>query len=70
MVGWMERRYLGLPKGGLILAIVIGLIILIGGLNGLLSYYYSAPSFWWASVLVIFGVILLANAFYRMQKRR
>ncbi len=67
-----EEQCFGLPHGGAIVGIVIGLIILIWGVMllaqqaGLISNTVD----FWVIILIIFGVLMIAGAIYRMTRPR
>jgi uncharacterized membrane protein YvbJ len=61
----MENECFGLPRGGMIAGIVIGLIIILAGVSFLVQAVYPQINFpWWPFVLIIFGVLILAGALY------
>ena len=73
---YMPRRYerrheeecFGLPWGGAIAGIIVGLIIILAGLSWLLGF-----AFWriiWPLIVIIFGILVLAGALYGLRRRR
>jgi choline-glycine betaine transporter len=68
-----EEQCFGLPHGGAIVTVVIGVIILLWG--GLLLAQQagwiatSTPDFW-VVILIIIGVLMIAGAAYRMTRPR
>ena len=66
----VEHECFGLPKGGIIVGIVIGVLIVLAGLSLLLHEVYGTPEFWWPAVLIIFGALLVIGALYGMSRRR
>jgi len=63
-----EEECFGLPKGGAIAGIIIGLIIILAGLSWLLDF-----AFWkifWPMMVIIFGILILAGALYGLRRRR
>jgi formate hydrogenlyase subunit 3/multisubunit Na+/H+ antiporter MnhD subunit len=52
-----------------VFGIVVGVIIVLFGLSLLLQQLYGTPQFWWPSVLLIFGVLIIIGAIYRMRRR-
>jgi hypothetical protein len=63
-----ERACFGLPYGGVIIGIIIGLFIVILGLTqlaGLNISTYIGPF-----ILILIGVLVIAGALYGMSRRR
>ena len=58
-----EEDCFGLPHGGIIAAIIIGVLIIIFGVTMLFGI-----NFWeyWYIIIIIFGILLVAGAIYRM----
>lgn len=68
----MERECFGIPRGGTIVLIAIGLIVVLGGIIGLLQaagLLASSVSVW-PFVLIIFGLLIVIGALYGMGRRR
>jgi hypothetical protein len=69
-----EQECFGLPHGGAIVGIAIGLIILLWGVlllaqqAGLITST-GTPDFW-VVILIIIGVLMIAGAAYRMTRPR
>lgn len=63
-----ERRdeCFGLPRGGAIFGLVIGLIIILVGLRDLLGWRIDMGPF----VAIIIGILFLAGALYGLSRRR
>ncbi len=67
-----ESECFGLPHGGAIVGLVIGLIVIIYGFLLLAqqeNWITSLPNLWFVIVIVI-GVLLIAGALYRMNRPR
>jgi phosphoglycerol transferase MdoB-like AlkP superfamily enzyme len=64
----MENECFGLPNGGMIVGIVIGIIIIIAGISLFLQTTYGISINYWPIILIIFGILILAGGLYR-QKR-
>jgi len=60
-----EQECFGLPHGGLIAGLVIGIIIILAGISSLPGI--DIP--WWPFVIIIFGILILAGALYRYGRR-
>jgi hypothetical protein len=70
------RRYedeccFGLPRGGAIVGLAIGIIILFAGLIWLLQEANLIPSniSVWPFAAIVFGILILLGALYRMRRR-
>ena len=69
----VENECFGLPHGGLIVGIVIGVIILLWGFSEVLRQVYPNVNYsgWvWAFVPVIIGILIILGAIYKMQRRK
>jgi len=70
------RRYedecFGIPRGGAIVGLAIGLIIVLAGLIWLLQQAELIPKTVdvWPFAVIIFGILILIGAFYGMRRRR
>jgi hypothetical protein len=65
----MENECFGLPNGGMIAAIVFGVIIILVGL-GLFLQTFNITIDFWPIILIIFGVLILAGGLYRQRRYR
>jgi uncharacterized membrane protein YvbJ len=69
-----EQECFGLPRGGPIVGIIIGAIIIIVGLSqvpGLISpevREITDPLFW-PAIMIVFGVLIVGGALYRYSRR-
>ena len=63
----VESECFGLPNGGIIAAIVFGVIIVLVGL-GLFLQTYGININFWPFILVIFGILIVAGALYRRRR--
>jgi len=63
-----EEECFGLPRGGAIWGIVVGLIIILAGISWLLGF-----EFWkifWPLIVIIFGILVLVGSLYGLRHRR
>jgi len=63
----MEGECFGLPNGGMIAGLVIGLIVIILGLGLFLQASGYIGDFWsifWPIILVIFGILILLGGIF------
>jgi len=63
-----EQECFGLPNGGLIAAVVIGVIIIIWGVSMLSGYDFGGH--FWYMVLIIIGVLMVVGAIYRSTRSK
>jgi ribosomal protein L40E len=63
-----ENECFGLPHGGSIAGLVIGLIIVLWGVTAVLKIPFG--DYLWAFVVIIFGTLMVAGALYTMSRRR
>ena len=61
-----ENECFGLPHGGAIGGLVIGLIIILWGVTSVLEIDFPL----WAIIIIIFGTLMVAGALYSMSRRR
>jgi len=61
-----EEECFGLPHGGAIVGLVIGIIIIIAGISWLAEIEIGN---WWALIVVVFGVLIVAGALYSYSRR-
>jgi hypothetical protein len=66
----MENECFGLPNGGMIVTLVIGIIIILVGLGFFLQTAYGISVNIWPFIIIIFGVLLVAGALYRQKRYR
>jgi hypothetical protein len=68
----MEHECFGLPHGGAIFGLVIGVIILLWGISTMAQHMgWMTQTFdLWYIVIIIFGVLLIAGAIYGMNRRK
>jgi uncharacterized membrane protein YvbJ len=64
-----EKECFGLPHGGIIFGLLIGLVIILVGLSSLLSGF-EATRLFWPLLIIIFGVLIAAGALYSLIRRR
>jgi uncharacterized membrane protein YvbJ len=62
-----ENECFGLPHGGAIGGLVIGLIIILVGVTSVLGIDFG--EYFWAFIIIIFGILMVAGALYTMRRR-
>jgi uncharacterized membrane protein YvbJ len=67
-----EEECFGLPHGGAIAGVVIGMIILLWGVLLLAQQagWITSTADFWVVILIIIGVLMIAGAAYRMTRSR
>jgi len=62
-----EKECFGLPHGGAIVGLIIGMIIILVGLSQLPGIDFG--EYIWPLVIIIFGILLIAGALYSYSRR-
>ena len=65
----VESECFGIPRGGTIVAIVIGILIVLGGVSIILQQMYGISFPWWPVVIIVFGVLILIGGMYALRRR-
>ena len=67
-----EQECFGLPHGGIIAGLIIGLIILLWGVYLILEQtgVITGTVDFWIILLIILGVLMIVGAIYQMTRRR
>jgi hypothetical protein len=60
----MENECFGLPNGGMIVGVVIGVIIILVGLGLFLQATYGISIDFWPIIIIVFGLLILLGAIY------
>ncbi len=63
-----ESECFGLPNGGSIAGLVIGLIIILWGVTAVLGVDFG--DYLWAFIIIIFGTLMVVGAIYSITRRR
>ena len=68
----MEYECFGIPGGGAVVGVAIGVIIMAAGIIYFLQQANLIPSGInvWPFAIIIFGILLLVGAFYELGRRR
>jgi hypothetical protein len=62
----VEKECFGLPQGGTIVGLIIGIIILVIGVSSLTGIDLEI----WPLIIVIFGVLIIGGAVYTLTHKR
>jgi uncharacterized membrane protein YvbJ len=67
----MESECFGIPHGGAVVGIAIGVIIVLWGLVAILQQAGAIPSGVqvWPIVVIIFGILIVVGALYGLSRR-
>lgn len=63
-----DSECFGLPHGGAIFGIIIGIIIIIWGVSSITGF--PIWEYFWPLILVLFGLLIVVGAIYAMSRRR
>jgi hypothetical protein len=63
-----EEECFGLPHGGTILGLLIGIIIILWGLTQIPGIFPEGFQFWWL-IIIVFGILIIAGSLYRTGRR-
>ena len=63
-----EKECFGLPYGGAIVGLIIGVIIIVAGISWLLPEDISFE--WWPIIVIVFGLLIVAGAMYGFRRRQ
>jgi hypothetical protein len=69
----VEGECFGLPHGGMIVAVIFGVIILLVGLGSLLQasgYIFDFWQYLWPLIIVIIGVLVILGGLFGRRHRR
>jgi len=64
-----EEECFGIPRGGTIVGLAIGVIIVLAGLSMLISEIYDISIPWWSFALIAFGILMIVGALYGLRRR-
>ena len=62
-----EEECFGLPHGGAIVGLVIGIIIILVGVSSLLKIEWG--DYLWALIIIVVGILMVAGALYSYSRR-
>lgn len=65
----VEKECFGIPRGGAVVGLAIGIIIVLAGLSLLLKELLHIFVPWWPFVIIIFGVLVIIGAIYGLRSR-
>jgi uncharacterized membrane protein YvbJ len=67
----MESECFGIPHGGAVVGIAIGVIIVLWGLIAILQQAGAIPSgdYVWPIVVIVFGILIVVGALYGLSRR-
>ena len=63
-----EDECFGLPHGGAIVGLIIGIIIVLWGISSFADIDFG--EYFWPAIIIIFGTLIVAGALYTFTRRR
>jgi len=63
-----ENECFGLPHGGSIFGVIIGLLIVLWGISHFLEISFG--DFIWPFIIIVFGTLMVLGALYSMRHKR
>lgn len=64
-----EEECFGIPRGGTIVTLFIGFIIVLVGFSYLLSDLYHITIPWSSFIIIVFGALVIIGAIYGLSRR-
>jgi uncharacterized membrane protein YvbJ len=65
----IESECFGIPRGGTIVGLAIGLIIVLAGLSLYFQEVYQISLPWWPVAVIVFGILMVVGAIYGLSRR-
>ena len=65
---YREEECFGLPHGGTIFGLLIGMIIILWGITQIPGIFPEGFEFWWL-IIIVFGILIIAGSVYRTGRR-
>jgi ABC-type antimicrobial peptide transport system permease subunit len=67
----MENECFGIPRGGTIVGLIIGIMIVFAGFSYFLQVIYPdmTPIPWWPLLVIMFGALMIVGAIYGLRRR-
>jgi len=62
-----EQECFGLPHGGVIVGLIIGIVIILAGLSSLAGIDFGR--YVWPLVIIVFGILIVVGALYGYSRR-
>lgn len=66
----VEKECFGIPRGGAVVGLAIGIIIILAGLSMLLQELLHISIPWWPFVIIILGILIIIGAVHGLRRRR
>ena len=58
----MEDECFGIPRGGKIFAMIIGVILILWGVSSIVEDVYGIDVPWWPLIVIVFGIFVIITA--------
>jgi ribosomal protein L40E len=65
----VQDECFGIPRGGTIVALAFGIIIVLAGISFLFQELYNIAIPWWPFVVILFGILIIIGAIYGLRRR-
>jgi uncharacterized membrane protein YvbJ len=62
-----EDECFGLPHGGTIVGLIIGMIIILWGISTITDIDFG--DYFWPLIIIIFGILIVAGALYKYSRK-
>jgi amino acid transporter len=62
-----EDECFGLPHGGAIVGLIIGIIIILWGISSIADIDFG--SYFWPFIIIIFGILIVGGAIYKFSRK-
>jgi uncharacterized membrane protein YvbJ len=63
-----EQECFGLPHGGAIIGVIIGVLVILWGISSIIEIDFGET--FWPLIIIVFGILLVAGALYQYGRKR
>lgn len=64
----IDDECFGIPRGGSIVSLVLGIMIILVGLSFLIQEVYGIAIPWWPFMIILFGMLIIIGAIYSSRR--
>jgi len=65
----IEDECFGIPRGGSIVSLVFGVMIILAGVSFFIQEVYDIVIPWWPLMIILVGLLMIVGAFFRLRRR-
>ncbi len=65
----IEDECFGIPRGGSIVSLVFGIMIILVGLSFFIQEVYGIAIPWWPFMIILFGILIIIGALHGFRRR-